>query len=73
MDMERIHQITRERIAVSQEEAVRALVRTNAVLEGEMEMLTTELHRLQAILQGQNPGCSRDGCRSARMQEAADG
>ena len=73
MDMERIHQITRERIAVSQEEAVRALVRTNAVLEGEMEMLTTELHRLQAILQGQNPGCHCDGCGDTRTLEVADG
>jgi len=73
MDMERINQITGERIAASQEEAVRAMVRTNAVLEGEVEMLTTELHRLQAIVHGQNPGYPCDGCRSARMQEAADG
>jgi hypothetical protein len=60
--MERIFEITRERIAASQEEAVRALVRSNAMLEDEVEMLQAEVHRLQAILGGQNPECPCEGC-----------
>ena len=39
MDMEHVCQITGERIAASQEQAVRDLVRTNVTLADEVEML----------------------------------
>jgi hypothetical protein len=86
MDMERTHQITRERITASQEQAVRDLVRTNAMLEGEVEMLRAEARRLQAAARpapcrtcADEDGGPRatgddglcDGCRGARTLEKA--
>jgi hypothetical protein len=61
MDVEHVCQITRERIAASQEQAVRDLVRTNAMLADEVEMLRDQVRRLQAIVHGQNPECPCQG------------
>jgi len=52
MNMERVYELTRERIAASQEEAVRGLVRTNAMLEDEIEMLQAKVQSLLSILYG---------------------
>ena len=62
---ERIFEITRERIAASEEDAVRALVRTNAMLEDEVEMLKAEVNRLMTLLYGQNASdeLACEGCR----------
>jgi len=62
MDMRHVRQITRERIAASQEQAARDLVRTNAMLADEVEMLRDRVGRLQAIVYGQNPACPCEGC-----------
>ncbi len=43
-NMANIYEITRQRIEASQEEAVRALVRTNQLLEDEVQMLQAETH-----------------------------
>ena len=53
-NMERVYELTRERISASQEEAVRNLVRTNAMLVDEVEMLRAEVAQLLNILYGQN-------------------
>lgn len=50
MNTQHVYQITRERIAASQEDAVRGLVRTKAMLEDEVEMLREEVCRLQTIV-----------------------
>ena len=59
-----VYELTRERIAANQEEAVRALVRTNAMLEDEVEMLQAEINRLTTLLYGQNSGdgLACEGC-----------
>ena len=62
MDIEWIVGITGERIAASQEQVFRDLVRTNAMLADEVEILRDRLHRLQAIVCGQNPACPCEGC-----------
>ena len=63
--MERVYGMTQQRIAASQEEAVRTLVRTNAMLVDEVEMLKAEVNRLMALLYGQNSGeeLACEGCR----------
>ena len=53
-NMERVYELTRERIAASQEEAVHTLVRTNAMLVDEVEILRAEVAQLLTILYGQN-------------------
>ena len=62
--LEQIFEITRERIAASEEKAVCALVRTNAMLVDEVEMLKAEVNRLSALLYGQNSdeGLACEGC-----------
>ena len=55
MDMEKIIQLTNERIAATQEQAVRDMMRTNA-------MLVDEVHYLRAIVYGQNPDHPCEGC-----------
>ena len=62
MEMERIVETTGERIAASQAQAFRDLVRTNAMLADEVEMLRDKVRRLQAIAHGQNPQCPCQGC-----------
>jgi hypothetical protein len=64
-NLERVFEVTRERIAASQEETVRVLVRTNAMLEDEIEMLKAEVNRLMALLYGQN-GCDGLACEGCR-------
>jgi hypothetical protein len=61
-NLERIFEITRERIAQSQAEAIPALLRSNAMMEDEIQMLQAEVHRLQAILGVKNPECPCEGC-----------
>ena len=64
-NLEHVFEVTRERIAASQEEAVRNLVRTNQMLVDEVEMLQAEVNRLMALLYGQNSdeGLACEGCR----------
>jgi hypothetical protein len=59
-----VFEITRQRIAASEEEAVRALVRTNQMLADEVEMLKAEVNRLMTLLYGQNScdGLACEGC-----------
>jgi len=53
-NMDHIYELTRQRIAASQDDAVHALVRTNAMLVDEVEMLQAEVDRLLSILYGQS-------------------
>jgi hypothetical protein len=48
-NMAQVYEITRQRIAASQEAAVRALVRTNAMLSDEVDRLQAEVAHLRAI------------------------
>jgi hypothetical protein len=50
-----VYQVTRERIAAVQEQAVRDLVRANAMLNDEVAWLREEVRRLQAIVAETNP------------------
>ena len=55
MDVKQIHQLTNERIAVVRDNAVRDLVRSNA-------MLVDEVQNLRAIVLGQDPVQPCRGC-----------
>ena len=87
-NMTNVYEITRQRIEASQEEAVRAIVRTNAMLSDEVDWLQAEVERLRAIIQAplcrvcaDEAGGPRatgddglcDGCRGYRIREAVDG
>ncbi len=50
-----VYQITEERIAATQEQAVRDLVRANATLADEVEWLKEDVLRLQTIITETNP------------------
>ena len=49
-NLEQVNEITKERLAASQEDAVRGLVRAKAMMEDEIGMLGREVRRLTAIL-----------------------
>ena len=87
-NMTHVYEITRQRIAVSQEEAVRALVCTNAMLSDEVDRLQAEVEHLRAIIQAplcrvcaDEDGGPRatgddglcDGCRGYRIRRAING
>ena len=65
VNLETVYEVTRERIALSEEEAVRNLVRTNAMLVDEVEMLQAKINRLMTLLYGQNfsDGLACEDCR----------
>ena len=50
MNAEQVYKLTNERIAASREQAVRGLVRANAMLNDEVAMLREEISRLQAVI-----------------------
>ena len=60
--MQRIFEITRERIAASQEEATRTLVRNNEMLIDEVEMLRDEIRRLRGVIYGPAAPTDRFAC-----------
>ena len=49
-NLEQVYKTTSERLAASQEDAVRGLVRAKAMMEDEIGMLEREVRRLTAIL-----------------------
>ncbi len=53
-NMQHVSELTGQRIAASQEDAVCGLVRSNAMLVDEVEMLQTEVNQLLSILYGQS-------------------
>ncbi|MEE8390504.1 MAG: hypothetical protein V3S14_06865, partial [Anaerolineae bacterium] len=53
-NMANVYEITRQRIEASREEAVRALVRSNAMLSDEVQMLQAATHRLLSIVYSQD-------------------
>ncbi len=50
-----VYQVTRERIAAVQEQAVRDLVRANSMLNDEIDWLKEEMNCLQTIIAETNP------------------